>query len=116
MFGKVAKWSNAADCKSVPYGSGVQIPFSPPLKFKSLRGLFLLTLWYFPYFPTLRKNYCYNISVVIQGGFMGKQKVAVVGTGMVGASYAYSLVNQGLVDELLFINIDEINEGFKESI
>jgi len=38
---------------------------------------------------------------------MGKQKVAVVGTGMVGASYAYSLVNQGLVDELLFINIDK---------
>ncbi len=37
---------------------------------------------------------------------MNKQKV-VVGTGMVGASYAYSLVNQGLVNELVLIDLNE---------
>lgn len=35
---------------------------------------------------------------------MAKQKVVVVGTGMVGASYAYALVNQCLVDELVLID------------
>lgn len=34
------------------------------------------------------------------------QKVVVVGTGMVGASYAYSLVNQGLVNELVLLDIN----------
>ena len=29
-IGEVAKWSNAADCKSVPSGSMVQIHISPP--------------------------------------------------------------------------------------
>ncbi len=38
---------------------------------------------------------------------MNKQKVVVVGTGMVGASYAYSLVNQGLVNELVLIDLNE---------
>ena len=30
FFGAVAKWSNAADCKSVPSGSMVQIHLAPP--------------------------------------------------------------------------------------
>lgn len=38
---------------------------------------------------------------------MTKQKVVVVGTGMVGASYAYSLVNQGIVNELVLIDLNE---------
>ena len=29
FIGWIAKWLNAADCKSVPYGSGVQIPLHP---------------------------------------------------------------------------------------
>ena len=33
FFGRVAKWSNAADCKSVPSGSMVQIHLPPPLLF-----------------------------------------------------------------------------------
>lgn len=37
---------------------------------------------------------------------MPKSKVVVVGTGMVGMSYAYSLVNQGTVEELVLIDID----------
>ena len=32
-----------------------------------------------------------------------KRKVAVVGTGMVGMSYAYSLLNQSVCDELTLI-------------
>ena len=31
LFGGIAKWSNAADCKSVPSGSMVQIHLPPPL-------------------------------------------------------------------------------------
>ena len=31
FFGEVAKWLNAADCKSVPSGSMVRIHLSPPL-------------------------------------------------------------------------------------
>ena len=31
FFGGIAKWSNAADCKSVPSGSMVQIHVPPPL-------------------------------------------------------------------------------------
>lgn len=38
---------------------------------------------------------------------MNKQKVVVVGTGMVGASYAFSLVNQGIVNELVLIDLNE---------
>ena len=33
-----------------------------------------------------------------------KRKVAVVGTGMVGMSYAYSLLNQSVCDELTLIS------------
>jgi L-lactate dehydrogenase len=37
---------------------------------------------------------------------MEKSKVVVVGTGFVGMSYAYALVNQGAVEELVLIDID----------
>lgn len=36
-----------------------------------------------------------------------KRKVVIVGTGMVGMSAAYSLVNTGGIDELVLIDIDE---------
>jgi L-lactate dehydrogenase len=36
-----------------------------------------------------------------------KGKVVVVGTGLVGMSYAYSLLNQGTVKELVLIDIDK---------
>ena len=38
---------------------------------------------------------------------MQKSKVVVVGTGFVGMSYAYALVNQGAVEELVLIDIDK---------
>jgi L-lactate dehydrogenase len=38
---------------------------------------------------------------------MQTNKVVIVGTGMVGMSYAYSLVNQGTVEELVLIDIDK---------
>ena len=31
ILGEIAKWSNAADCKSVPSGSMVRLHLSPPL-------------------------------------------------------------------------------------
>ena len=34
------------------------------------------------------------------------RKVALVGTGMVGMSYAYSMLNQSTCDELVLIDID----------
>ncbi len=37
---------------------------------------------------------------------MEKNKVVVIGTGFVGMSYAYALVNQGAVEELVLIDID----------
>jgi len=37
---------------------------------------------------------------------MEKSKVVVIGTGFVGMSYAYALVNQGAVEELVLIDID----------
>ncbi len=36
-----------------------------------------------------------------------KRKVALVGTGMVGMSYAYSLLNQNVCDELVLIDLDK---------
>ncbi|OUP49999.1 L-lactate dehydrogenase [Lachnoclostridium sp. An181] len=36
-----------------------------------------------------------------------KRKIVIVGTGMVGMSYAYSLLNQSLCDELVLIDIDK---------
>ncbi len=35
-----------------------------------------------------------------------KNKVVIIGTGFVGMSYAYALVNQGTVEELVLIDID----------
>lgn len=37
---------------------------------------------------------------------MEKSKVVIVGTGFVGMSYAYAMVNQGTVEELVLIDID----------
>ncbi|MFH0766652.1 MAG: L-lactate dehydrogenase [Bacillota bacterium] len=38
---------------------------------------------------------------------MATSKVVIIGTGMVGMSYAYSMVNQGTVEELVLIDIDQ---------
>ena len=38
---------------------------------------------------------------------MEKSKVAIVGTGFVGMSYAYALLNQGAVEEIVLIDIDQ---------
>jgi len=38
---------------------------------------------------------------------MENSKVIVIGTGVVGMSYAYALVNQGAVEELILIDIDQ---------
>lgn len=35
------------------------------------------------------------------------RKVALVGTGLVGMSYAYALLNQSVCDELALIDIDQ---------
>ena len=35
-----------------------------------------------------------------------KRKVVIVGTGMVGMSYAYSLLNQSVCDELVLIDVN----------
>jgi L-lactate dehydrogenase len=37
----------------------------------------------------------------------GKGKVGLIGTGMVGASFAYSLVQSGLASELVLVDLDE---------
>ncbi len=37
---------------------------------------------------------------------MEKSKVVIVGTGFVGMSYAYALLNQGAVEELILIDIN----------
>ena len=34
------------------------------------------------------------------------RKVVVVGTGFVGTSIAYSMINQGLINELVLIDVD----------
>ncbi|MFR5602072.1 MAG: lactate/malate family dehydrogenase, partial [Lachnospiraceae bacterium] len=36
-----------------------------------------------------------------------KRKIALIGTGMVGMSYAYSLLNQNVCDELVLIDINQ---------
>ncbi len=38
---------------------------------------------------------------------MDRSKVVIVGTGLVGMSYAYALVNQGAVEELVLIDINK---------
>ena len=35
-----------------------------------------------------------------------KRKVALIGTGMVGMSYAYSMLNQNICNELVLIDIN----------
>lgn len=47
--------------------------------------------------------------IILSGDFMLKdsKKVAVIGCGMVGMSFAYSLLNQNICDELCLIDIDE---------
>ena len=35
-----------------------------------------------------------------------KKKVVIVGTGFVGTAIAYSIVNQGIAEELVLIDID----------
>ena len=37
---------------------------------------------------------------------MEKSKVVIIGTGFVGMSYAYALVNQGAVEEIVLIDVD----------
>jgi len=39
---------------------------------------------------------------------MERSKVVIVGTGFVGMSYAYALVNQGAVEEIVLIDIDPL--------
>ena len=39
---------------------------------------------------------------------MKKNKVVLIGTGMVGMSYAYAMLNQGTCEELVLIDIDWI--------
>lgn len=39
--------------------------------------------------------------------FTNKKKIALVGTGMVGMSFAYAALNQNLCDELVLIDINE---------
>lgn len=34
-------------------------------------------------------------------------RVALIGTGFVGSSYAFALMNQGIVDELLLIDLNK---------
>ncbi|MEY8339052.1 L-lactate dehydrogenase [Lachnospiraceae bacterium 62-35] len=38
---------------------------------------------------------------------IGKKKVALVGTGMVGMSYAYAMLNQNVCDELVLIDVNK---------
>ena len=40
-----------------------------------------------------------------------KRKVVIVGTGMVGMSYAYSLLNQSVCDELVLIDVNRKRRG-----
>ena len=39
--------------------------------------------------------------------FVNKRKVVLVGTGMVGMSFAYCALNQALCDELVLVDIDK---------
>ena len=37
-----------------------------------------------------------------------KRKVVLVGCGMVGMSYAYAMLNQNVVDELVLIDVNKL--------
>ena len=39
--------------------------------------------------------------------FIDRKKVAIVGVGMVGMSFAYALLNQNICDELVLIDINK---------
>ncbi len=47
------------------------------------------------------------MAIILSGDFMfnDRKKVAVIGVGMVGMSYAYSILNQNICDELCLIDI-----------
>lgn len=49
------------------------------------------------------------MSIILLGDFMflDNKKVVIVGVGMVGMSYAYSLLNQNICDELVLIDINK---------
>ena len=36
-----------------------------------------------------------------------KRKIALIGTGFVGSSYAFAVLNQGLANELVLIDINK---------
>ena len=38
---------------------------------------------------------------------LNRSKVVIVGTGFVGMSYAYALVNQGTIEDLVLIDVNE---------
>ena len=38
-----------------------------------------------------------------------KRKVALIGTGMVGMSYAYAMLNQSVCDEMVLIDVNKSN-------
>ena len=48
-------------------------------------------------------------AIILTGDFMlnDSKKVAVIGVGMVGMSYAYALLNQNICDELCLIDINK---------
>lgn len=42
-----------------------------------------------------------------------KRKVVLVGTGLVGMSFAYALMNQNICNELVLVDIDRQRAGGK---
>ena len=44
------------------------------------------------------------------------RKVAVIGTGFVGSSYAFSMVNQGIANELVLIDMNKEKQKAKHAI
>lgn len=49
------------------------------------------------------------MAIILSGDFMFKdnKKVVIIGVGMVGMSYAYSLLNQNICDELVLVDINK---------
>ena len=43
----------------------------------------------------------------VSGMILNKRKIVLVGTGMVGMSFAYSALNQAVCDELVLVDIDK---------
>lgn len=46
--------------------------------------------------------------MTLRGDLMERSKVVIIGTGFVGMSYAYALVNQGTVEEIVLIDVDPL--------